>query len=271
MNKIPQKSKEKILSLIDGVVQKYLKKALVSSSSNSANPFIMALFDEFEPLMHNIHGAKTSLGGEMEKIAEIIAIDVWGKENVRRKFNVKVELPTNVFRAVDTIINGLSNSKNKSNYSEEKEKILQACKNADSEMEAHPYEFDMELYDTQEKHWYYLEMKGPDPNTTEVPGAKKRLLAEMAWAYYTKKYKNVDAIFAIYYNNTFPNIYKNPKVLGYFNPQGGLLVHDAFWNFIGKSDTTYEELVSIFKEYGDKNKKQIWDGFSKLVNKSKNS
>lgn len=110
-----------------------------------------------------------------------------------------------------------------------------------------------------------MEMKGPDPNTTEVPGAKKRLMVEMAWAYYQKKYNNVDSQFAIYYNNKYPKPYRNPKVLYYFDPDGGLLVHDLFWNFLGKNINTYTELLEIFKEYGKKNKKRIWNGFSKLV------
>ncbi len=269
MTCISKQSQEKIYNLVDKVVEKYLKKAEASPSSSSGNPFVMAIFEDFEPLLHRIHGAKTSLGSEMEKIAEIVAGDAWGKENVKRKINVDVSLPENVFRTIDTIINGLSNAQKLSNYKEEKMKIIEACKNHSEKYENHTYEFDMELYDTKKQHWYYLEMKGPDPNTTEVPGAKKRLLTEMAWAYYEKKYQTVDALFAIYYNNKSPQPYKNPKVLYYFDPDGGLIVHDKFWNFLGKSDSAYNELVAVFRGYGKKNKKRIWDGFSKLINRDK--
>lgn len=268
MNTIPPNSKKLIYNLIDQVVDKYLKKANISPQSNSGNPFIMAIFEDFEPLLHRIHGAKTSLGNEMEKIAEIIAKDAWGKNNIRRKININVSLPENVFRTIDNIINNLSNAKKLSNYEDEKEKILKACANPSRIFENHTYEFDMELYDERKKHWYYLEMKGPDPNTTEVPGAKKRLMTEMAWAYFQNKYKNVDALFAIYYNNKFPSPYKNPKVLYYFDPDGGLIVHDDFWNFIGNNKSTFTELINIFRKYGKNNKKRIWDGFSRLINRS---
>ena len=77
--------------------------------------------------------------------------------------------------------------------------------------------------------------------------------------------REVDALFAIYYNNVFPKPYKNPKVLYYFDPDGGLIVHDKFWNFIGRHDSTFAELVNIFREYGKKNKKKIWKGFSRLI------
>lgn len=265
MNTISKGSKEKIYRLIDGVVVKYLKRAEIILPNNAGNPFVRALFDDFEPLLHNIHGAKTSLGNEMEKIAEIIAKDSWGKDCVRRKINVIIKLPINVFRTIETITNNLSNARKLSNYSEEKNRILEACNNPIHEFETRTYQFDMELYDSRRRHWYYLEMKGPDPNTTEVPGAKVRLMTEMAWAFYENKYVNVDALFAIYYNNEFPKPYRNPKVLYYFDPDGGLLVHDEFWNFLGRSDNTFKELVAIFKEYGDINKKKIWDGFSKLI------
>ena len=268
MRSISKKSVLRIYGLINKVVDKYLKKAKKIPSSNSGNPFVMAIFEDFEPLMHRIHGAKTSLGNEMEKIAEIIAKDAWGEKNVRRKINIDVALPENVFRTIDNIINNLSNAKKLSNYKEEKNKIFDACKNASKSFENHTYEFDMELYDKSKDHWYYLEMKGPDPNTTEVPGAKKRLLAEMAWAYFQRKYMRVDALFAIYYNNKHPNPYKNPKVLYYFDPAGGLIIHDKFWNFIGKNTSTFNELVNIFREYGKKNKKRIWDGFSRLIKKT---
>ena len=265
---ISEKSKSQILGLVDNVVTRYLKKAETVPESNSGNPFVIAIFEDFEPLLHRIHGAKTSLGNEMEKIAEILAKDVWGNSNVHRKINVNVSLPENVFRTIDNIINSLSNAQKLSNYHQEKEMVLEACKKPSKNFENHTYEFDIELYDAKQNHWYYLEMKGPDPNTTEVPGAKKRLLTEMAWAFLQGKHSNIDALFAIYYNNKFPVPYKNPKVLYYFDPDGGLIVHDKFWNFIGKSDSTFKELINIFREYGKKNKKRIWDGFSRLVNKS---
>ena len=136
---------------------------MANPNVNSGNPFVIAIFEDFEPLLHSIHGAKTSLGSEMEKIAEIIAKDVWGVQNVRRKFNIDVALPINVFRTIDTIINNLSNAKKLSSYQEEKGRIFDACQNASKNFENHTYQFDMELYDKKKDHWYCLEMKGPDP------------------------------------------------------------------------------------------------------------
>lgn len=267
MSSISSASKQQIYNLVGKVIDRYLAKAIAMPKGNSGNPFVMAIFEDFEPLLHRIHGAKTSLGSEMEKIAEIIAKDTWGENNVHRKINIDVSLPKNVFALIDTIINDLSNARKLSSYQKEKDRIIEACKNPSENLESHRYEFDMELYDDRSDRWYYLEMKGPDPNTTEVPGAKKRLLTEMAWAFYHKDHKEVDGLFAIYYNNKFPRPYKNPKVLCYFDPDGGLIVHDEFWNFIGRNDSTFAELVNIFREYGKKNKKRIWEGFSQLIDK----
>lgn len=258
-------AKKEITRLIHNVVDKYLDKAKNSPSSHSGNPFVLALLRDFEPLLHRIHGLKTSLGNEMEKIAEIIAKDSWGAPNVQRKMKINVQLPKNVFQTIDTIINDLSNAKRNSNYQNEKELLISALGNPSSTIEKHTYEFDLELFDKKNNKFYYLEMKGPDPNTTEVPGAKRRLLIAMCWSLLNKKPLDVEGLFAIYYNNQHPKPYSNPKVRYYFDPEGGIIVQENFWNFLGKNKNTYAELLNLFDSYGRKNKKRIWDGFSKLI------
>ena len=76
----------------------------------------------------------------MEKIAEIIAIDAWGKANIQRKVKVNVALPKNVFQTIDSIINNLSNAKTLSDYDKEKKMILDACKKPSKTTEQHTYE-----------------------------------------------------------------------------------------------------------------------------------
>lgn len=265
MSAISPKARKEITRQIDFVVKKYLQKAAISGTVNSGNPFVMALLKDFEPLLHRIHGLKTSLGNEMEKIAEIIAIEAWGKSNVLRKTKLEVSLPQNVFQKIDTILNGLSNVKFHPNYSLEKKEILHSCRNPSKKTEKHKYEFDLRLYDSAKKNYYFLEMKGPDPNTTEVPGAKRRLLALLAYGHINFKTAKVDSVIGVYYNNKHPKPYRNPKMLNYFDPAGDLIVHDAFWNFVGKNSSTYTELLQLFETFGSKNKNIIWDGFSKLI------
>ena len=109
MSSLSLGTKRKINKLIAQVVDRYLEKAENKPTANSGNPFVMALLKDFEPLIHRIHGLKTSIGSQLEKIAEIIAIDAWGEKYVTRKIKVTVKLPKNVFQEVDSIINNLSN------------------------------------------------------------------------------------------------------------------------------------------------------------------
>ena len=261
---ISSEAQKIIISLIDTVVQDYIGRSVKHPKKDSGNPFTMALLEDFEPITHRLHGLRTSLGSQMEKIAEVIACDAWGKENIKRKTNRDIQLPRNVFQTIDTILNRLSNAKSKSDYELELTEIKTACLKPTKESERHTYEFDLEIDDVKNEVYHFLEMKGPDPNTTEVPGAKKRLLVELAWGMLNLKQREVNAALAIYYNNVNPRPYNNPKVMYYFE-QKGLLVHDAFWNFVGKDDATFKELIGIFNRYGTQNKKKIWDAFSKLV------
>lgn len=266
MPAISRHAKKLILKQIDLVVKKYIKKSESNNSTDLGNPFVMALLKDFDPLLKKIHGLKTSLGSEMEKIAEIIAIEAWGKENVWRKKRIEISLPENVFKIIDSIMSGLSNVKFHPNYINEKKYILNGCKKPSKKVQTHTYEYDLLLRNKVKKHYYFLEMKGPDPNTTEVPGAKRRLLSFLASGYLHFKPREIDSILGVYYNNKFPRPYKNQKVLNYFDPAGGLKVHADFWNFIGNDKSTYTELLLLFNNYGAKNKEMIWDGFSKLIN-----
>lgn len=266
MAAIATKAKQEITKLISDVVDKYLQRASSTPSANSGNPFVLAILKDFEPILHRIHGLKTSMGNEMEKIAEIIAVDAWGKANVQRKFVVTVALPKNVFQRIDSIMSVLTSVKKHPNYPEEKKLIYSALQRPSKEIQEHTYELDLRLFDAERDSHYFLEMKGPDPNTTEVSGAKRRLLAALAFGMSKYTTERVDSVIGVYYNNKFPRPYRNPKMLNYFDPAGDMKVHEEFWNFLGKDDRTYFELLGLFEEYGAENKAKIWDGFSKLIN-----
>jgi|JI8StandDraft_1071087.scaffolds.fasta_scaffold35879_3 hypothetical protein len=265
MPAISSTAKKKITEQISIVVEDYLQRSNDSPAANSGNPFVIAILKDFEPLLHRLHGLKGSMGNQMEKIAEIIAIEAWGKDNVERNVRVDISLPINVFQEINSIMNNLSDVKCHPRYQEEKEKILNACLRPSLKKEIHTYEYDLILFDSSKRNYYCIELKGPDPNTTEVPGAKTRLLTSIAFLYFKYKSKKVDSFIGIYYNNKFPKPYNNPKILNYFDPANDMKVHSDFWNFLGKNKNTYNELLELFETYGKKNKQRIWDGFSKLV------
>ena len=265
MSSISDSATKAITNLIDSKVNDYLGRAKASPKANSGNPFVKTLMKDFDPLVHRIHGLKTAMGNQLEKIAEILAVSGWGPGNVIHNDRVNITLPSNVFQTIDTILNLLSESKNIPDYPAEKQQLIEAIKNPSPTSETHRYEFDLSIYDPEANHKYYIEMKGADPNTTEIPGAKKRLLSLMCHAFVNENVKDADCILAIYYNNQFPNEYSNPKVKGIFDLHDGVFVQEDFWNFLGKDNHTYTDLLEIFETYGDQNKQRILEGFSALL------
>lgn len=226
------KAKKEINTLIEAVVKKYISKAASKPKANSGNPFVMALLKDFEPLIHRIHGLKTSLGSEMEKIAEIIAIDAWGKANIQRKVKVNVALPKNVFQTIDSIINNLSNAKTLSDYEKEKKMIIDACKKPSKTTEQHTYEFDLVVTDPKKKHTYILEMKGPDPNTTEVPGAKKDYLLQLRGLTSKQSQKKLTHILQSIITTSIQKFTKTQKCIITLIRQVGLLFKKIFGIFL---------------------------------------
>jgi len=237
-----------INAFIDDVEQKYISNASDKPKVDSGNPFVMAFLNDFEPLIHRIHGLKKTLDREMKKITQIIANEAWGKSNVRRKIKEVVTLPENVLEVIDIIINNLNNAKTLSNYAKEKEMILEACKKPSKTSEKQTFEFDLVITDQKSKHIYILERKGPALNTVEVTDAKRRLLVAIAWAYFETGAKNIDSQLAIYYNNKYPKVYRNLNVFYNFDPEGGTLVQEDFWNFIGKDKNTFVSLTNIMEK-----------------------
>jgi hypothetical protein len=227
-----------------------LKKKLAEYDfrKKSGNPFIDVIFGKYSNIKSFIHGTATMLGSEYELMARQIAQS--NPSFVEAKKLVLTGKISSAEKSVITdIVKNLEESGNGSDYDKEVKSVFAA---SSSSIKPTRITIDLYLKDKNEKE-YFIEMKGPDPNKKEVRAAKQDLLNIVA----IKKRdvnllnfnKKVSIIFGVYYNNTNKK-YQNWKVSPLFEDRKGLLVQEAFWDFLGGSGT-YKDILGMISEVRD--------------------
>lgn len=223
-------------------------------SKNSGNPFIDLIFGKYSNLKTFIHGMATTLGSDYEIIARKIAqANPFFLEAKKIALNGKISNGESA--TIKHIAKDLEEKQRDANYDREIAEIYKAPKKDIRDIKI---TVDLFLKDKHGKE-YYIEMKGPDPNKKEVRAAKEDLLNVVAMKKREVKLedfnKKVSVIFGVYYNNNNGE-YKNWKVSPMFEKNNGLLVQEAFWDFIGGLGT-FNELLKVIKEVRDEVKPVI--------------
>ncbi|MFS0918557.1 TdeIII family type II restriction endonuclease [Brevibacillus sp. 179-C 1.1 NHS] len=99
---------------------------------------------------------------------------------------------------------------------------------------------------------YYIDVKTVKPNKGEFEYHKRKLLRWAGYRYSVDRQANVSTYLAIPYNPFHPEPYIT-KMWGKakcMDANHDLLVQDDFWNLVGGSDTTYDNLLDIFRQVG---------------------
>lgn len=101
---------------------------------------------------------------------------------------------------------------------------------------------------------FYIDIKTVKPNLGELESFKRKLLLWVGYRLSTDRKAKVNTCIAVPYNPFHPNSYLDNlrggmgKVL---DAQNDILVQEVFWNLVGGSDSTYDELLDIFSQVGD--------------------
>lgn len=193
----------------------------------------------------------TSLGqGIFEQVAKIIAEGTGA--NAINQHTEMVKLNTWQVEQIDKIL--------KNQRSQKGNKKVAGVKTIKEELEIirsldiDRYEEINVLFDLyverQDGRKEYYSLKTVKPNLDQTEKAKRDILIQMTAD------ENAEAFFALPYNpagegEIYKLVHPIPYKLFDIERDSNVLIGKEFWNKIGKSENTYDELISIFEKVGE--------------------
>ncbi|ASJ01622.1 TdeIII family type II restriction endonuclease [Thermococcus gorgonarius] len=249
-------TKEKIWTYLEGFMQglinKYdpqvikdevLERALFDPDKGNYKPFHMALIPkELLRIQSFFRSFSTSLGqGVFEYIAKIIAEDSGRWEVVKRNSAFEATASPNVESFVDRFLEDVATGQ-----------IKPYPVNMPKPEDTSTKKIVVDLYLYDGKTHYFIEIKSPKPNKDQTRRTKEKFL------YLLATYPNSKTYYGMPYNpfGEEKSRYRWSFTSMYFDLQNEVLIGSEFWDFIGGPET-YNELLELFKEFGDEKGKEI--------------
>lgn len=212
--------------------------------SGGASPFVRSLFPEIKVAATLERSLNTALGWGWDKIAAMIARETYG--NGEHDYVVTGSIPAVTATAIESIINAYRDSpRRQPDTPTELEAILPSVGLAGPSEAVS--EKDDAYFVTPDGVEHHVEIKTPKPNYDQMRAAKRRILRISAVRHPTP----VRAFVGMPYNpNGRYGPYGWPVTSIYLDMSVDLLVGSDFWNYIGNSSETYDELLDCFYEVG---------------------
>lgn len=108
---------------------------------------------------------------------------------------------------------------------------------------------DMDLFlRTQEGEEHYFEIKSPKPNIGQAAAVKEQLMTAVAMRQSDRAW----AWWGVPYNPYGTAPFSHPFAQPFFDFEREVMIGPDFWNFVGKSDDTYEKLLDAYREVGER-------------------
>ncbi|GBE41272.1 MjaII restriction endonuclease [bacterium BMS3Bbin09] len=241
-----KKTNDKIANIlqkcIDGVLKRVAKdkthkpfhKALLTSELVSASTFERSF--------------STSFGqGPIEKISSIIA-EATGAECVRQK-ETRVDIPKGAVDEIERITHSLRSGDSKPNWEKELDRVLAFTKGDYVQRRVLS-----DLWIKRDEIETFISIKTVKPNIDQTEIVKKDLLLLKAHD------SNCETYLALYYNpggSTRKDYnWSVPSKIFNMKSDNCVLIGKEYWDFLG-GEGTYEELLDIFKEIGEKTRPQL--------------
>ena len=223
-----------------------------AGQSGEASPFIKSLFPEIRLAAMLERSLNTALGWGWDKIAGDIARATHGNAEVG--YFVAGQIPAATANQIDALCADYTSGDDHGSPNTPNELALILAGVAAPGAKEDVREKDDVFYVDGDGTENHLEIKTPKPNYDQMRAAKRRILRLHAVRAPTK----IRAFVGMPYNpNGLFGEYGWPTTKYFVDFETDLLVGRDFWNFVGKSDNTYEELLQCFLEVAEERRDEL--------------
>jgi hypothetical protein len=225
-----------------------------SGQSGEASPFLKSLFPEIRLAAMLERSLNTALGWGWDKIAGDIARATHGNAEVG--YFVEGQIPATTANQIDAICIAYTSGEGHLTPSTATE-LAQLIPGVGARGAREDIREKDDVYyvatDGTETH---IEIKTPKPNYDQMRAAKRRILR----IHCVRHPKSVKALVGMPYNpNGLFGDYGWPTTKYFLDSSDDLLVGKDFWNFVGDSNSTYEQLLGCFLAVADARKAELVD------------
>lgn len=223
-----------------------------SGQSGEASPFIKSLFPEIRIAAMLERSLNTALGWGWDKIAGDIARATHGNAEVG--YFVSGQIPAATANQIDALCaDYTSGDDHGSPHTEDELRLILAGVGGPGAKE-NVREKDDVFFISTDGIEHHIEIKTPKPNYDQMRAAKRRILRLHA----VRSPTVIRAFVGLPYNpNGLFGEYGWPTTKYFVDFDHDILVGKDFWNTIGNSDTTYEELLQCFLEVAEDRRHEL--------------
>ncbi|HEU4964380.1 MAG TPA: TdeIII family type II restriction endonuclease [Bacilli bacterium] len=221
-------------------------------------PFFTRIFSNEMVLTHSIvQSFYTSFGMSIyEQIAELLAAAA-GFEAIRQ-YRLEGDIDLRTSQMIEQMwehdkVNGSSNKL------DEIEKIRNSIYPARNAEVQHHSVVDL-FIKRPDGHEFYIDIKTVKPNLGELESFKRKLLLWVGYRLSVDRDTQLTTCIAVPYNPFHPRPYLENLRGGMgrvLDSEHDVLVQENFWNLVGGSNSTYDELLGVFEQVGRDIKSQL--------------
>lgn len=113
---------------------------------------------------------------------------------------------------------------------------------------------DMDLFlRTHKGEEHYFEIKSPKANIGQAAAVKEQLMTAVAM----RQSEQARAWWGVPYNPYGAAPFSHPFAQPFFDFEREVMIGPKFWNFVGQSNETYEELLDVYRAVGEASKGRL--------------